>query len=309
MTLSADPDKGGAPVALPAPKANLAGAGWAIAAVFLFSVVFISGKLAGGSASAIQILWMRYFGGLLTVLALLMIRRVSPSYLRSTQVGTHALRALAGGAGTAAGIYAVMHMPVAAATAIGLTDGVLTALLAVSFLSERLTRGQWLASLLCLAAAQLVVMSSGPMTGAEPLDPLVMGIAAAGAFCLAVENIFIKTITRSEPPLRVLFYVNMFGTLIFLPAAVWFGSWTDAAALAPLLLLGPIAIFAQFCNIRAYTTTNASIVAPMRYSWIIFAAIWGIVLFDEVPGPVFYLGAAAILVSGAWLAMSRQAAR
>lgn len=293
--------------ALAEPKANLIGAGWAVAAVFLFSVVFISGKLVDGSATAIQILWFRYFGGLLTVLVALAIRHTPFSELRSRQTSIHAIRAVMGGAGTTAGIYAVMYMPVAMATAISLTDGVLTIFLAVIFLRERLSVGQWLASLTCLVAAQVVVTGSGQLMGHETLDPLVLAIAVAGALCLAIESILIKTITRSEPPIRVLFYVNMFGALIFLAPALWFGRWTDWPVLALLLLLGPIAVFAQLCNIRAYTIANASIVAPMRYSWIIFAAIWGVLLFGEVPGPVFYVGASVILCSGAWLAMIRQA--
>lgn len=289
----------------PVRSDNFVGASWALAAVFLFSIIFISGRIVDGSATAIQVLWFRYFGGLLTGLAVVFIKRIPLADLKTTQPLIHAVRATAGGLGTAAGIYVAIHLPIAVATAIGLTDGVLTVFLAVLFLKERLTRGQWLASLLCLAAAQVVVAKSGPSIAHAAPDPVVLIIAVAGALSLATENILIKTIARAEPPIRVLLYVNLFGSLIFLLPAIYLGDWNDSPVLVALLILGPIAILAQFCNIRAFIITDASIVASMRYTWIIFAAMFGMIFFGEVPGLIFYLGAAVILGSGLWLAKSR----
>lgn len=286
-------------------RRNLIGSSWALAAVFLFSLVFISGKLTNGSIPAIQVLWFRYLGGFITVLITVVVQKQRLSDLRSLQPKVHAIRSLAGGAGTAAGIFAVMHMPVAAASAIGLTDGILTIFLAVLFLQERLTIGQWTASLMCLVAAIFVVTDGGTLKMGVRLDPVIVAIAVCGALSLAIENILIKLIAQSEPPTRVLLYVNFFGTLIFfVPALVW-GSWTNIWVMTALLSLGPIATLGQYCNIRAYQIVDASLVASMRYSWIIFAAVLGFLFFNEHPSPVFYLGAIAIIASGFWLARSR----
>lgn len=284
---------------------NLRGACWAVLAVLLFSTIFVSGKLAGDSATALQILWFRYFGGFLTVACAAALGPTPIARLRSEQPGLHAIRSVSGGLGTAGGIYAAAHMPVASATAIGLMDGVFTILLAVVFLKERLAKNMWAASLLCVVSAQFVVLQSGPVSIDVEAHSLAVVIAIAGALSLAVENVLIKTLVKSERPLGVLLYVNFFGTLIFLAPAIYFGNWENPAQSLVFLLLGPIATLGQYCNIRAFMSADAAVVAPMRYSWIVFATLWGVLLFDEIPSGVFYVGAFFVVIGGAWLATSR----
>lgn len=284
---------------------NVYGAVLGIIAVFLFSIVFISGRLVDNNATAVQILWFRYFGGLITVISIVVLKGFSLSELKTDKINQHFVRALAGGLGTAAGIYAATYLPIASATAIGLMDGVLTVIFAVLLLRERLSLIQWLSCMVCVVAAQIVVFHSGPVSHNGALDPVALMVAAFGAVSLAVENICIKRLTQSDKAIRVLFYVNLFGIGIFFLPALWLGIWDAPGTLALLLLLGPVAVLGQFCNIRAFGMADAAIVAPMRYSWIIFAAIWGALWFGEIPGPIFYIGSCVVLAAGVRLALTR----
>ena len=69
--------------------------------------------------------------------------------------------------------------------------------------------------------------------------------------------------------------------------------------------MGPIAIIGQLCNIRAFRIADATTLVPVRYSGIIFAAIFGLLLFDERPASSAIFGAAMIVGGAMWLALRK----
>ncbi|WP_051242431.1 DMT family transporter [Stappia stellulata] len=284
---------------------NAKGVAWAAVAVALFALIFVSGKWSGGVASAAQIIWLRYVGGLLCVVAWALLRRERQYGLATPQIHVHAVRAAAGGGGGIAAIYAATNMPVAEATAIGLLDGFFTVLLGVCVLKEAFTLRQWGAAFVCLAGAMIVVAGDG--VGLRlAADMVLPGLAAlAGAVLIAVESVLIKTLARSERALVVLFYVNLFGMLLFAAPALWQWQPVPASLIGAFVLLGPVAIIAQVCNIQAFRLSDAALIGPVRYTWIVFGALFGWLLFAETPRPATYAGGTLILIGGAGLAASR----
>jgi drug/metabolite transporter (DMT)-like permease len=261
-------------ISAPPAEGNISGVLWAFFGVGLFGFIYISGRLSEGEVSAGQLIWFRYLGALMTVCAWLVVKPRRRSQIRSRQVPVHAVRAFAGGGGGMAAIYAAGHMPVASATAIGLMDGLFVVLLGVFLLRERFSALQWLAALVCLAGAVIVVLASGSVS-IRSSDWLPAAVALLGALMVAAESILIKKLARSEPSISVLFYVSLFGSLIFtLPAAM---SWSELSFIeaAIFLLLGPIAIAGQLCGINVFRNADATLIGPIRYTRIIWAAFFG----------------------------------
>lgn len=286
-------------------KSNAKGIAWATVAVGLFALIYISGKLTGGSVSALQIIWLRYVGGFATVVSLIFFSGESWKSLATRQPHVHLLRAAAGGGGGVAAIYAAANMPVADATAIGLLDGLFTILLGVFILREVVSIRQWAAALLCLAGAAIVVFGNGATLQMDAALWLPATVALAGAVLVAVESILIKTLARSEASLNVLFYVNFFGMIVFALPGLWSWQSIPNSHLTAFLCLGPVAIIAQTCNIEAFRNSDAAMIGPVRYSWIVFGALFGLLFFGEQPNAATYVGSALILSSGIWLATSR----
>jgi drug/metabolite transporter (DMT)-like permease len=283
----------------------MGGIAWALIAVGLFALTYLAGKLVPG-ASALEIMWLRYVGGLVTVVAWMLIAGRTHQIGRG-QIHLHVLRAAAGGGTGTAAIYAASHMPVADATAIGLLDGFFTIVLGVLVHREVVSLRHWGAALLCLLGAVIVVAGKGAALrlGGDTLFPAL--VALGGAMLAAIEYILIKGLARSETTLSVLFYVNLFGTLLLgLPAlAAWSGQrWPF---LAFFLSLGPVAILAQTCNIRALRFTDTAVIGPVRYSWIVFGAVYGLLFFGERPSLSTYVGGAVILAGGLWLGSLKRA--
>lgn len=131
---------------------NLAGVSWGVLAVGIFAFIYLAGKLTGSTASTLQIMWLRYLGGLATVVALILVTRTRRAQLATMQAPVHALRAAMGAAGGVSGMYAATHMPVVSASAIGLMDGAFTVALGVFLLKERVSGRQYAAAALCRLA-------------------------------------------------------------------------------------------------------------------------------------------------------------
>lgn len=289
------------------PASNLAGVSWGVLAVGIFAFIYLAGKLTGSEASALQIMWLRYVGGLATVVVLMAVTRTRLEQLATMQAPVHALRAAMGAAGGSSGVYAATHMPVVSASAIGLLDGAFTVALGVLLLKERVSGRQYAAAALCLFGAAMVVLSKGALDGFDRSTLVPATVALAGALFVAIESLLIKRLARSERLIPVLFYVNLFGALI-MTAPGWL-SWSDAAPshLALFLALGPLAISGQACNILAFRLSDVAVLGPVRYSWIVFGLAFGWFFFGESITVIGLAGTALVLAGGLWLALARVA--
>ena len=289
-------------MALPRLSHNVRAVVWVLLGTATFSLVFASGKFAGDLASPLQVVWLRYVGGVLALACLVAVSRRGPSALASARPGSHLLRAITGCFGGAAIIYASAEMPIVDASAIGLLHVVFVIPLGMIFLAERVGRTRWLGILLSAVGAAAIMMSRGAFESFDLSYLWPASIALLGALLLAVEGILIRTLSQRDRALTVLLHVNLYGMLLLaIPA---FATWRsdDLLSVLPFLLLGPIAISAQYCNIRGYRLADVSIVGPIDYTWLLFAALIGYAVFGEVPTKGVLLGAALVAAGGIVLA-------
>jgi len=276
---------------------------WVTVGTALFSLIFASGKFANGSAGSLQILFLRYIGGLATLLLVLAVRHERLSAYRSPKPVSHFMRAVFGASGGGALIYASANMPIVDATAIGLLYVVFVIPLGVVFLRERLS-GQHLGAIaICCTGAAFIMASRGAFTAFHLAYLFPAGIAVLGAALLAVEGLMIKLLSSSDRAMTVLLYVNTFGILLMAgPAAMqWVPLSFEAATL--FVLLGPLAVTAQYCIVQGYRLASLSIVGPVDYTWLIFAALIGFLCFDEIPTLGVAVGSAVIAIGGILLAI------
>lgn len=271
---------------------------WVTASVGLFSIVFASGKFAGDSASPLQILFLRYVGGMITLLCIAFVSGYEIRKFASSTVHLHFYRVFCGAFGGVAIIYSSANMPIVDATAIGLLDTVFLILIGVFFLHERMTVVHWVAIGVCFAGAAIVMLSKGVFEDMNMSYGWPALIALVGAILIALESVLIKQFTRSEKRMTILLYANGFGILLLaIPAMLTWGSLEILYNMS-FLVLGPIAIAAQYMTLRGYQLADLSVVGPVNYTWIIFAALIGFVGFNEYPTKGAVIGAIFIVVGG-----------
>lgn len=271
---------------------------WVLAGTALFSIVFASGKFAEGVASPLQVMFLRYISGFALLLVLAFRFRAKHTTYRSKKAKTHFIRAILGCYGGVAIVYASANMPILDATAISLLYVIFIIALGIIFLRERISKFHWGAIIISSIGAGVVMISRGAFQNFNLSYLWPAAIAIAGALLIAAEAILIRTLSQAESPMTVLLYVNFFGIcLVILPASsTWIS--TEIIDNLPFLLLGPVAISAQYCIIRGYRIAKVSVLGPIDYTWLGFAGLIGFIFFDELPTLGVILGTALIAIGG-----------
>ena len=270
-----------------------------------FTPIFAAGKLANGVVPVVILVWLRFLGGALTISTVAVFKRV-PLFARVSALWKlHVMRAVCGVGGLACSIYAASVMPLADATAIGLTKGIIAIALAGLILKEIVTGRHWIAGGLCAAGAFLVVKAAD--SAGAPGDYAADGIAAAfmAAVFMAVESLIIRYIAQREDTVTILAYVNVAAAVFLTGPVIWLIASEDVAwqGLLAFAWLGPLAIIGQSLNISAYRRAGAATLAPIYYGSVLLSAIFGFAVWGEVPTPVAALGALLIICGGIVLAV------
>lgn len=280
--------------------------GWAVLGSFLFALMFCLPKLTSDAVPPVEIAFLRYLAGFLTILPFFLHRygaaEAVPEVLGRSRRRLnllHMLRAGCGVASVAFGSYAVLNIPVANAQAIAMTNGVFAVALAAVFLRERVTLRDFVAGAICLAGAIVVA-------GPDPAAPgwISLGAAAAlvQAFAWGSEVVLLRFAAVNDTPQRTLTIVNGSAALGLAVFTAWAWDRLPLTDLLILLAMGPIAIFGQYCNILAFKAAETAKLVPIKYSGLVFAALLGLLFFDEWPRPAAILGAAMIVGGALFLA-------
>lgn len=280
---------------------NLKAILYLLASTGFFAVMFASGRFAGDTASAVQILFLRYVGGLATVTCLAVLQRRSWTSLQSRHKPLHVMRIIGGAFGGVAIIYANANMPIVDANAISQLSAIFLLTLGVVLLRERPTRWHLLAISTCLGGAVVILASRGAFADFRPAYLLPASVALIAALLFAVESFCIKLMTRTDDIMTALAHANVLGVVVLLIPAILTWQWAGPISVV-WIGLGPLAIAAQFCTMRGYALADIAVLAPMKYTALVFAAAIGWVFFAEVPTTGVILGACLIAAGGILLA-------
>jgi len=276
------------------------------AAVMVAATAFIAGTTLlakaigtgtlGDPLHPFQISFGRFFFAWLVIVAVFAVRR--PPVPRP-HYRLHLARTLCGWGGVSLMFAAVAYMPLSDATALSFLSPVVTMLLAIPLLGERVGPWRWLAAAIAMVGAVILLR---PGAGVVQLAGL---LALAAAVVMGLESIFIKQLTRLEESLPLLLVNNTMGFVIAATVAAFFwvpptpGQWAALAGIGALMIAG------QSCFLLALRLADASFVAPVFYLTLAFAAFYDFWIFGVRPDAVSVLGA-GVLVAGALLLAWRE---
>ncbi|EOS8332852.1 DMT family transporter [Vibrio vulnificus] len=192
--------------------------------------------------------------------------------------------------------YAVTALPLAEATILQYVHPVFTALLAVLFLKERVQPATLACIVLCLLGVFTMVYPSFDASGVSELPMLSVGIALLGAFGSSIAYVIVRKLSRTEDSSVIIFYFP----LVALPvSAMLIGDdfvVPDVALILVLILVGIFTQIGQFGLTKAMQTQTAGNASAYSYVQIVFSALLGVVLFNEVPSIWTLLGGSLIVI-------------
>ncbi len=264
-------------------------------AAFFFSVMSLFVKLVGSRIPTQEILCVRSGMTLLFTWAALWRARVSPWGQNRRLL---LFRGAAGFAALSCFFFSIVHLPLAEATVIQFTYPVFTALLASLFLGESLDRRVMLGIGGSLAGVALIARPAFLFRQwPSEVSPWVAAVALTGALLTAIAYVSVRRLGRSEHPLVAILYFP----LVSLPAAAVTAipNWVAPTSREWLFLLGASCATqaAQVFLTRGLYREAAGRAASIAYLQVAFAALWGALVFAEIPDLGTVAGGSLILAS------------
>lgn len=278
----------------PRPDHNPAqGIAMMLLAILVFTAMDATAKTLVQHYPPGQVVWMRFLGQFL--LALLILNRRLPAFLTTAHPWLHLLRALFQIGAIGFFFLSLQHIGLAEATAIGDINPVLITLGAALFLGERLGPRRLFGIAAALAGAMIIIRPGAAAFSPYAILPFLSALSYSGNALLT------RALGLREPIWTSMLWGGMIGAaLTSLPLPlIWVP--VPAADLPLFLLIGVFGTLAQLCLIRSLTLAEASLVAPFSYCGIVFATVWGIVLYDEWPDGWTLFGALVIVGAGLYV--------
>lgn len=267
---------------------------------FWFSVMSLLVKVAGQRLPSMEIVLARAVISL--VLSYGLLRRAGVG-LWGTNRKLLVLRGALGFGALACFYYALVHLPLAEATTIQYMNPVFTALLAGWLLRERV--GRWeMACVMASLAGVVLIARPGFLFGGSvaALDPLVVGIALAGALLSASAYVTVRRLGQSEHPLVIVFYFPLIATPATLPFVAPVAIWPRGWEWLVLLGVGVSTQIGQVYMTRGLQLEPAGRATAIGYLQIVFAGVWGAIFFAEYPDAWSIAG--VLLIIGSTLALA-----
>ncbi len=279
--------------------ATVRGALWMLAASLGFVMMQTLVKFLGNELHSFQVSFFRAFLGFVFILPIA-LRGRGLAGLKTKRPMLHISRGIMGTGGMICGFYAFTHMPLADATALTFSRALFVVPLAILFLSETVGIRRALATIVGFIGVLIVLRPTGAM------EPAAL-VAVFSAFCVAGALIHVKILSATESATTLLLYSGLVGTVMTVipAAAVWIQpTWSQFAL---LIVMGIVGLMSHNCMVRAYAMADATALAPLDYTRLIFAAIFGFFLFAELPDGWTILG--ALIIAGSTLYITLREAR
>ncbi len=275
-------------------------AAWMAGWLSLMLVIAIAGREATRELSVFQVMLLRSSIGLVLIAPL--VRTAGGlAALRTQRLRDHALRNAVHYAAQYAWFAALGMIALAQVVAIEFTMPIWTVLLAAAFLGERITAAKTIAVVLGLAGVTLIVRPGGA-GGIEPGQ----FVALAAALGFAVSVVMVKSLTRSDGAVVIIFWMLVLQSIIGLAPALATWRWPSPAAWGWVLLVAFCGTYSHYCMARALAHADATVVVPMDFLRVPLTALAGWLIYAERLDLLTVLGAALIL--GGNLLNTRRAA-
>jgi drug/metabolite transporter (DMT)-like permease len=259
-----------------------------LASAVLFTVVGVIAKLLGERYDAFQVAFFRALGG--AILTLPFLVRGGLGAFRTEQPVLQLVRTILASTAIAANFYALIHLPLADANAISFARALFLIPLAILILGEKVGPRRLGATLVGFVGVLIILRPSGEMEWAAL-------VALYGALAVATASATVRLLLKTDGIMTLIFYSGVASTLVLAVPAFLVWQQPTLFDLAALMGLGALAVLSQGFFIRAFELGEASALAPLDYTRILFAGIAGYLVFGDVPDSWMWIGSAVVVAS------------
>ena len=273
-------------------SARLAGIGLMLLSIFMFSFGDAMGKFLVGTYSVGQLLFLRACAALLLLSPLIWKQRYL--FLHLERPGLQLFRVVLSTLEVAAFFLATVYLPLADVITYYLAGPIFVTAMSAIFLGEKVGWRRWTAILIGFCGVLIALRPSAQTVSLPAL------IALGGSLSFATLMLITRSL-RKTPDIVMASsqFVGTFSLGAVLSAFHWVPP--TSGSLVIFAAAGLISVTALFCVNRSLKLAPASVVVPYQYSMIVWAVIFGFVVFGDVPSVATLIGAAIIIGAGFYI--------
>ena len=274
---------------------RLVGIGLVSCTYLLFTLLDGSAKWLVGGMPVIMVVWLRFVMHALIAGAVLFPIR-GASLVKSKYLRWHALRALMFVAMTGINFWALQYLQLTVTSSIFFTVPILIALIGAVFSGERLDRGRWAAILIGFTGVLVIVRP-----GSAQFHPAMLA-CLVNALLYAIFMLMTRRLATYETPETIQYLPAVGAAVLLAPFAIAGWEWPDTGLeWAVACLLGAFGAAGHYLLALAHRYASSTVIAPFLYQQVIYMALFGYVVFGDVPGAAVWLGATIVIASGLYL--------
>ena len=274
---------------------RLIGIGLVSLTYLLFTLLDGSAKWLVRGMPVIMVVWLRFVLHVLIGGAILFPLR-GTALVRSRYLRWHALRALMFVGMTGVNFWALQYLQLTVTSSIFFTVPILIALISALFLGERLDLGRWIAILAGFAGVLVIVRP-----GSAAFHPAMLA-AMGNAVLYAIFMLSTRRLAAYESPETIQYLPAVGAAVLLTPFAIAGWEWPDTwLEWTVACLLGVLGATGHYLLALAHRYASSSVIAPFVYQQVLYMALFGYLVFGDVPAPAVWLGAAIVVASGLYL--------
>jgi drug/metabolite transporter (DMT)-like permease len=288
---------------LPNPKQQNLILGAAFLAVAMLTIPGLDAiaKYLSVELSPLYISWARYTAASIIILPIAMIKFgvKDLAFVPKRNIKSHFIRTFFIVSAMACYFIALATTPIATATAITMIAPIVATVAAVFLLGEKLTKLKIIALVFGFVGAMIIIQPSSDMESG-------VIFAAMTGFFYGGYIVTTRQMAQARNPLRTLTFQCVMGAMFLTPFALIYWELPTQSQLLFIFAMGLISVFCHGLTLLAFQYAQASALSPLVYLEIVSAAIFGYLVFADVPTITFWIGTGFIVFAGIVVSMSRE---
>ena len=258
--------------------------------VFLLVVMNMLAKLLSDTQEVVAILFYRNIVAVACIFSYIVIKKRF-DLLKTKKPKLHLKRSISGNIGVFLVFTAFSMLPMADMTSLMLAAPLIATLLASVLLKEIVTWQRLIIILFGFLGVLVIIKPTG--------DVMLEGtlVAFVAVFFLAWINVQLRELGRTEEPLTTVFYFLLAGTIItsiFMPFVYKPVEGIEFLLLAGLII---VVILSQVLKTEAMRHASVAVLTPLSYTGIVWATLFGWIIWGDFPDWTIWLGTAIIISS------------
>lgn len=267
-----------------------------LGAMFCLSAMNVALKMVAGELHFTQLIVLRHICsvGILLLWSTWLTRGIP--HFASKRIFGHFWRATVGICAMEIWFYSIAIMPITIATALSFITPVFSTILAMIFLGEKAGIHRW-SAIISGFIGMLII-----------LRPDINGISSSGWIVIAASvimagsGVMVKSLTSSESPETIVFYMSIFMLLWSIPLAIPFWQDFSLSQFGFAFIVALCSTIAHLLMARAFALAELVVLMPFDFTRLIFTAMMAYIYFGETIDTYTLIGSVIIVASSVYIA-------